>query len=233
MLDCLIKVALLLALIFILVCRALESGHVDASHDHNPIKVNEEFEKMVKELRDENIDELHQAVKNEDEQFLFFYADWCPACFDFKPILNLLVENDFFKNLGVQVRRVNVVDNPLLTARFMITSLPTLIHIRSGEYRNITKRRWKLIEYFENKEWTQVDSLKSWRSPFGPLAVLLGHVTAFGHFVSKEAESLKWSKGKWASVFFVVFTIAWAPVIYLGFWKRENAGYKGKNVKQE
>jgi thiol-disulfide isomerase/thioredoxin len=163
-------------------------------------------------------------VKNDEELFIFFYADWCPACHDFKPALNLMTEGDFFENHGVSVYRVNVEETPELTARFLIVSLPTLIHVRSGLFRDITKSRWKLIEYFEEKLWTEHVPISNWKSPVGTFASFLGVSTRLGQRIAKQAESLGWPKWKWAVAFFVSFAIAWIPALLLTMSNSRSSG---------
>lgn len=189
--------------------------------ESNPIKVNELFVKIPL-LTDDNIGDFIKAVKNDEEHFIFFYADWCPACHDFKPALNLLIESEFFDNHGITVYRVDVDSSPELTARFFITSLPTLIHIREGQFHVITSKRWKIIEYFDNKEWLSVEPIRSWMSPMGYFAGCLGFSTRLGHRVAKEATALNWPKWKWAVAFFLSFVVAWGPVVYFGLLKGRN-----------
>jgi thiol-disulfide isomerase/thioredoxin len=193
---------------------------LDDPHEHNPIQTNEAFSKIA-ELRDDGILDFITAVKNDEEHFLFFYAEWCPACQDFKPTFNLLSESEFFENHGITLYRVNVIDNPELTARFLITSLPTLVHVREGSFRVITSKRWKLIEYFDEKQWTSIQPISSWKSPIGLFASFMGTSTRLGHRLAKDAEALQWPKWKWIAAFIISFAIAWAPALYLGLIRRD------------
>lgn len=189
-------------------------------HEHNPIQINEAFSK-ISELRDDGIPDFITAVKNDEEHFLFFYAEWCPACQDFKPAFNLLMESEFFENHGINVYRVNVNNNPELTARFLITSLPTLVHVREASFRIITNKRWKLIEYFDEKQWASVEPISSWKSPIGLFASFMGISTRLGYRLAKDAEALQWPKWKWVAAFIISFAIAWAPALYLGLIRRD------------
>jgi thiol-disulfide isomerase/thioredoxin len=157
----------------------------------NPIKINEAFS-MIPELTDGDVGRFQKAVQSNGEQLLFFYAEWCPACQDFKSSFNLLHENRFFQNNGISAYRVNVEDSMGLTARFFISKVPTLIHIRECEVRDVSKLRWKLVDYFEDKKWAELRPRGRLHGPFGVLASLVGMATLYGHFISRQAGSLGW-----------------------------------------
>ena len=59
---------------------------------------------------------------------LDFYAEWCGPCRMLAPI----VEEVAAERPDVLVGKVNVDEEPALAARFGITSIPTLLLIRSG-----------------------------------------------------------------------------------------------------
>ena len=97
--------------------------------------------------------------------------------------------------------------------------------------RDVSKLRWKLVDYSEDKKWTEIQPWSKIRSPFGVLASLIGMRTLYGHFISKEAGSLKWPKWKWFAVFFACFALAWGPAIYLGMFAKARS--TGENVDKD
>ena len=59
-----------------------------------------------------------------------FWAPWCRPCTQVEPVLNeLAAELDG----RVRVVKVNTDDNPLVTQRYGITSVPTLMIVANGE----------------------------------------------------------------------------------------------------
>ncbi len=59
-----------------------------------------------------------------------FYADWCGPCRMLSPILERLAGE-----FGGQVRivKVNVDDEPQLAGQYSVSSIPTLMFVKSGE----------------------------------------------------------------------------------------------------
>ena len=60
------------------------------------------------------------------------WAPWCPPCLALAPIIKKAAAK-----LGRRVRvlRVNVDENPTLTRKFRVTSIPKLVLIRGGKRR--------------------------------------------------------------------------------------------------
>lgn len=206
---------------FFLFIRSRAQEDIDYDEAFNPIKINEAFMK-IPELSNQDINILREAVQNNEQLLLLFHAGWCQACHDFKPVINLMYQNSFFKSNGISVYSVNVDKNVEGTARLFIVNVPTIIHILNGEVRDISKFRWKLVDYFEDKKWNDVKPRSRIWHPFGILASLLGLSTRYGHFISKEAQSLAWPKWKWCAVFFSCFALAWLPAIYLGIFSKSH-----------
>ncbi|MDX1918202.1 MAG: thioredoxin family protein [Candidatus Caenarcaniphilales bacterium] len=73
---------------------------------------------------------LPDEAKNAAKEYLgvgqstafLFYADWCPVCRSFKPVL----EQVEAKHPGVKVVRFNVEEKAEITKSFKVTSIPTL-----------------------------------------------------------------------------------------------------------
>ncbi|MBO7520593.1 MAG: thioredoxin [Clostridia bacterium] len=58
-----------------------------------------------------------------------FYADWCGPCQMLAPIVSEIAES----RDDIIVGKVNVDENPLLSAKFGIMSIPMLAVIKNGE----------------------------------------------------------------------------------------------------
>ncbi|KAI9468080.1 MAG: thioredoxin-like protein [Benjaminiella poitrasii] len=87
----------------------------------------------VQQLTDENFSDL---VKKEDEWLIDFYADWCGYCKRLEPKF-LAADRILAKieNSNVKLGMVNTERNPGLAARFFISRLPTLVHVKDHQGR--------------------------------------------------------------------------------------------------
>jgi len=103
------------------------------------------------------------------EWMVKFYAPWCPACRS--------VEKEW-KGLGAWahnladgpldgVAEVDVTQAPGLSGRFIITSLPTIFHVKDGEFRVYSGGRSKtdFIDYVEKEKWKTDEVLPGWKHP--------------------------------------------------------------------
>ncbi len=78
-------------------------------------------------ITDQNFNEV---VLNADKPVLIdFYADWCGPCKMISPIVSEIAES----HDEIIVGKVNVDENPALTAKFGIMSIPMLAVIKNGE----------------------------------------------------------------------------------------------------
>ena len=57
-----------------------------------------------------------------------FYADWCGPCKMMSPILD-----DFSKISDIEVKKINVDNNPEIAKKYGILSIPTLILFEDGK----------------------------------------------------------------------------------------------------
>jgi len=75
-------------------------------------------------------DNFEQEVLKSDKVVLIdFWASWCGPCKMFAPIIDKVAE----ERPDVKVCKVNVDEEPELSKKFGIVSIPTLVVIKNGE----------------------------------------------------------------------------------------------------
>jgi len=81
------------------------------------------------------------------KEILFFSANWCQPCRNFKPIMESV-------NNSMPVRFINVDDNPELSAQYNVRSVPMLVFLKDGQEADKTigvltetqvKEKWNLL----------------------------------------------------------------------------------------
>jgi len=127
---------------------------------------------QVVQITDDN---WKQILKG--EWMVKFYAPWCPAC---RSMVDTWIEfGKWTDDLNMDgVAEVDVTLSPGLSGRFLITSLPTILHVKNGEFRQYTKKREKdsLIDFVEKAEWKNEETLPSWKHPD---SIQMGVVASF------------------------------------------------------
>ncbi|MCR5303664.1 MAG: thioredoxin [Lachnospiraceae bacterium] len=83
---------------------------------------------MEKIITDANFDE--EVIKSEKPFLVDFYADWCGPCKMLAPVIEKIANAYDGK---IFVGKCNVDDNPGLSQKFSIMSIPTLMLIKGGE----------------------------------------------------------------------------------------------------
>jgi len=82
---------------------------------------------MVKTITAENFEQ--EVMQCEKTVVLDFWASWCGPCRMFTPIIEKFAED----NPEVMVGKVNIDEQPALTEKFNIMSVPTLVIMRGGD----------------------------------------------------------------------------------------------------
>ncbi|XP_067895198.1 thioredoxin-related transmembrane protein 1 [Heterodontus francisci] len=115
---------------------------------------------LVKVITDRNWREILEG-----EWMVEFYAPWCPACQHLQSEWNEFAE--WSDDLGVNVAKVDVTEQPGLSGRFIITALPTIYHCKDGEFRKYQGPRMKndFIDFVDGKKWEAIEPMYSWLRP--------------------------------------------------------------------
>jgi|TARA_B100001971_G_C17923207_1_gene398878 thioredoxin 1 len=83
----------------------------------------------IVEVNDENFED--QIEKIEGLHMIDFWAVWCGPCRMIAPIVEDLA--DEYDGKGLRVAKIDVDSNPSTTARFRVTSIPSVLFFKDGE----------------------------------------------------------------------------------------------------
>ncbi|XP_059209838.1 thioredoxin-related transmembrane protein 1 [Centropristis striata] len=109
------------------------------------------------------------------EWMIEFYAPWCPACQQLQQTWKEFAE--WGEDMGVNIAKVDVTEQPGLSGRFIITSLPTIYHCKDGVFRKYQGARTKddFLSFVDEQKWRAVEPVSSW---FGPSSFLMNSMSA-------------------------------------------------------
>ncbi|XP_028251756.1 thioredoxin-related transmembrane protein 1 [Parambassis ranga] len=124
----------------------------------------------LKEVTDSNWEEILTG-----EWMIEFYAPWCPACQQLQPVWKEFA--DWGDDMGVNIAKVDVTEQPGLSGRFIITSLPTIYHCKDGVFRKYQGARNKedFLSFVDEQKWRAVEPISAW---FGPSSFLMNSMSA-------------------------------------------------------
>ena len=83
---------------------------------------------MIKEVTDGNFNE--EVIKVDQVVVVDFWASWCGPCKMLTPIMEELSE-EMSKN--AIFAKVNVDENPVLSQKYKVVSIPTVLIFKNGE----------------------------------------------------------------------------------------------------
>ncbi|XP_073528352.1 thioredoxin-related transmembrane protein 4 [Phyllobates terribilis] len=101
----------------------------------------------------------------EGQWMVTFFAPWCPACQQMKPEWE-----DFARRspvLDINVAKVDVTEEPGLSGRFFVTTLPTIYHVMDGAFRRYHGSRMAedLHTFIAEQKWKVIEPVAGWQAP--------------------------------------------------------------------
>ena len=81
----------------------------------------------VKEFTEDNFDS--EVIQADGTVLVDLWAPWCGPCRQIAPMIDELAN----ENPEIKIGKINVDDNPAISERFGISSIPTLLVFRKGE----------------------------------------------------------------------------------------------------
>ena len=87
----------------------------------------------VVELNDSNFDSVIAGAT--EPVLVDFWAPWCAPCRMLGPIVDEIAGENVGK---FKIAKVNVDDSPMISEKFGVRSIPTLLYIKGGEKKDQT-----------------------------------------------------------------------------------------------
>ena len=83
---------------------------------------------MTTAVTEQSFDE--EVVQSDKPVIVDFWAEWCGPCHAVAPVLDRIVEE---RNGDLKLVKVNIDEQPALSQRFGVQSIPTIILFKDGE----------------------------------------------------------------------------------------------------
>ena len=71
-----------------------------------------------------------EVLQSETPVIVDFWAEWCGPCHAVAPVLDRIVED---RNGDIKLVKVNIDEQPALSLRYGVQSIPTIILFKDGE----------------------------------------------------------------------------------------------------
>lgn len=85
---------------------------------------------MAENIKNLNADSFKDAVASAQPTLIDFWAPWCGPCKAIAPILEEIAQE---MNGEIQIGKVNVDDEPEISAQYNIRAIPTLLLFKDGK----------------------------------------------------------------------------------------------------
>lgn len=119
------------------------------------------------------------------------------------------------EGLGINVGEVDTSKEPVLSGRFMVFSLPTIYHVKDGEFRKYegTRSLRGIMDFISGQKWREIEPIPWWKSPSSHLMGGLGLIFKLSVLMKDVHELLTVTYGLpvWAS-----YTIFGVSTVLLG-----------------
>ncbi|KAH8418654.1 hypothetical protein KR222_008830 [Zaprionus bogoriensis] len=141
-----------------------------------------------------NLIELHEdnwQLMLKGEWMIEFFAPWCPACKNLAPVWERYANTA--KDVNVHVAKIDVTTSPSLSGRFFVTALPTIYHVKDGEFRQYRGARDAdaLLYFLKKKSWQAIEPLSSWKKPDTIHMSLLSYFFKLSHTLKHTQKIFK------------------------------------------
>ena len=83
---------------------------------------------MIGDVTDQDFDE--RVLKSDEPVLVDFWAEWCVPCHMVSPVVEEIGQE---KGESLRVAKVNIDENPEVTRRYGVMSIPTLMLFKGGE----------------------------------------------------------------------------------------------------
>ncbi|XP_064536677.1 thioredoxin-related transmembrane protein 1 isoform X2 [Drosophila montana] len=154
------------------------------------------------------LDEDNWHLMLNGEWMIEFFAPWCPACKNLAPVWERYASTA--KDVKVHVAKIDVTTSPSLSGRFFVTALPTIYHVKDGEFRQYRGARDAdaLLYFLKKKSWQSIEPLSSWKKPDTIHMSLLSYFFKLSHTLKDFNARLQEEYGlpTWGS--YALFAIA-------------------------
>ena len=71
-----------------------------------------------------------EVLQSEKPVIVDFWAEWCGPCYAVAPVLDRIVDE---RNGDLKLVKVNIDEQPALSQRYGVQSIPTMILFKNGE----------------------------------------------------------------------------------------------------
>ena len=79
------------------------------------------------------VEKLNEMKQNGEKVLADFYAEWCGPCKAMGPAIESLMTEYNVEGSEVEIKKVNVDDEPGLAQKYNVRGIPTLIFLKDGE----------------------------------------------------------------------------------------------------
>ncbi|KAH8272876.1 hypothetical protein KR018_006663 [Drosophila ironensis] len=142
------------------------------------------------------LDEDNWTNMLQGEWMIEFFAPWCPACKNLAPTWERFAR--VAKDVKVQVAKIDVTTSPSLSGRFFVTALPTIYHVKDGEFRQYRGARDgdALMFFVKKKQWQSLEPLSAWKKPDTLHMSVLSYFFKLSHILKQTQKLFKDFNGR-------------------------------------